>query len=85
MKSKPTDVVSVSEIAAWEWCPESWRLEALGEEPENKAELARGRAFHARTSAFEVWTRRAVYLGLSLCALASLIAALWYALFRGAE
>lgn len=85
MNSKPTDVVSASEIASWAWCPEAWRLEALGAEPGNKAELARGKAFHERTSIFEVWSRRAASLGLWLCALALLVAALWYALFRGAE
>ena len=46
---RDNDVVSASEIASWAWCPESWRLESLGAEPENQAELARGKAFHART------------------------------------
>jgi hypothetical protein len=85
MSSKPTDVVSASEIASWAWCPESWRLVARGEEPENKVELARGKRFHERTSTFEVWSRRAVSLGLWLCVLAMVLAALWYVLFRGAE
>jgi hypothetical protein len=81
MSSKSDDVVSASEIASWAWCPESWRLDALGNESTNREELARGDAFHARTSAFEVWTRRAVVLGLGLVALALAVAAAWYALF----
>ena len=33
------DVVSASEIASWAWCPESWRLNSLGQEPENRAAI----------------------------------------------
>jgi hypothetical protein len=76
------DVVSASEIASWEWCPEAWRLETLGEEPENREERARGEAFHARTAATEVVTRRARVLGLCLLVLALLVFLLW-ALFVG--
>src|SRR5262249_7608683 len=36
------EVVSASEIASWGWCPESWRLSALGAEPENRAAMKRG-------------------------------------------
>jgi len=35
MARKSSEVVSASEIASWAWCPESWRLQALGNEPEN--------------------------------------------------
>jgi hypothetical protein len=48
MNKRPTDVVSASEIAAWEWCPEACRLAALGIQPLNKEELASGERFHAR-------------------------------------
>jgi hypothetical protein len=83
MKPKRSDVVSASEIASWAWCPESWRLSALGAEPENQAALARGRRFHTRTSAVEVWSRRAARLACWLLVVAVLLVALWYALTRG--
>jgi len=82
MDTKRTDVVSASEIASWEWCPEAWRLGAVGEEPENREELARGEAFHARTAAAEVVSRKAVALGWCLLALALFVAVLW-SLFVG--
>lgn len=78
-----TDVVSASEIASWAWCPESWRLEALGEEPGNKGELARGQTSHARTASFEVSSRWAVSLGRWLLVLALLLAALGLVLSGG--
>ena len=81
MDTKRTDVVSASEIASWEWCPEAWRLEALGAEPGNQESLDRGEAFHTRTAAAEVWSRRAAALGRWLLVLAVLVALLWYVLF----
>jgi hypothetical protein len=47
------DLVSASEIVSWAWCPESWRLDALGDEPENRAALRRGEESHARTAVVE--------------------------------
>jgi hypothetical protein len=76
MNARPTDVVSASEIAAWEWCPESWRLDALGNERLNKDELARGEAFHARTAAVEVSSRRAVAVACWMLFVALAVAAL---------
>lgn len=84
MKPKRSDVVSASEIGSWAWCPESWRLSALGAEPENHEALARGKRFHARTSATEVWSRIAVRLACWLLVVAALLAALWFALSDGA-
>ena len=46
--NRKDDVVSASEITSWAWCPESWRLDSLGAEPENRAALVRGERFHAR-------------------------------------
>jgi hypothetical protein len=77
------DVVSASEIAAWAWCPESWRLENLGFEPENQAALKRGEKRHALTALFERWSRSAISLGLWLLALAVLLAVLALVLLRG--
>lgn len=70
------DVVSASEIASWSWCPESWRLESLGAEPSNRAELARGETHHASKAAFEERSRSAITLGWWLLALAALVALL---------
>jgi hypothetical protein len=83
-KVTPTrnDVVSASEIASWAWCPESWRLEALGEEPENKEERARGKAFHTRTATLEVSSRRLVALGWWVLVLGLVVAAVSFVLFR---
>ncbi|MFO0847131.1 MAG: hypothetical protein U0871_01040 [Gemmataceae bacterium] len=75
--------MSASEIASWAWCPESWRLEALGERPQNPAALARGRAFHERTAGTVVWTRRVTAIGMALFVVALLLTALWLAIFRG--
>lgn len=77
------DVVSASEIASWAWCPESWRLESLGLEPENRAALARGERLHVRTAAFEERSRSAVTLGWWLLAAALLVAALALGLVGG--
>ncbi len=77
------EVVSASEIAAWAWCPESWRLETLGAEPSNWTELARGETHHARKAAFEERSRSAISLGWWLLALGLLLAALALVLVRG--
>jgi hypothetical protein len=82
MPNRTPDVVTASEIAAWAWCPESWRLESLGLEPGNRAALRRGERFHARTAAFEGWSRWAVRAGFWLLATALLLAAAAFVLTR---
>ena len=79
------DVVSASEIAAWAWCPESWRLDALGAEPENQAARERGEGAHARVAAIEAGTRSAAGLGWWLLAAgaALLLVTLGLVLVRG--
>jgi hypothetical protein len=72
------DLVSASEIASWEWCPESWRLDAVGAEPTNGADRQRGKRHHARVTWVEVWSRRAKRAALALVILALLIAAWAY-------
>lgn len=42
MSRRDPELVSASEIASWAWCPESWRLDALGAEPGNRDALRRG-------------------------------------------
>ncbi len=68
------NVVSASDIASWAWCPESWRLEALGHEPENQRALKRGEKHHTRTAAFELRSRSAISLGWCLLCFAFLVA-----------
>lgn len=60
---KRSDVVSASEIASWAWCPESWRLDSLGVEPTNLAQLERGERHHAAKADFEERSRSAISLG----------------------
>lgn len=59
-------VVTASEIAAWAWCPESWRLGALGLEPGNRASLERGEKHHRKKAAFEVLSRLLIRVGVSV-------------------
>jgi hypothetical protein len=70
---RSNDVVTASEIASWAWCPESWRLESLGAEPSNRAELARGETHHAKKAAFEERSRSAISLGWCLLLFAALV------------
>jgi len=85
MKSRSNDVVSASEIASWVWCPETWRLEALGQEPANEAERARGDTFHARTAAAEIASRRVAVLGRWLLALGLVVAVICFVLFYAVD
>ena len=77
-----SDIVSASEIASWA-LSESWRLDALGHDPENQAALRRGEALHARTIALENRSRSALSLGWWLLATALLLAALALLLVGG--
>jgi hypothetical protein len=79
---KPNDIVSASEIASWAWCPESWRLQALGNEPENQADLRRGELHHAQKAFFEKLSRLAILLGWWFIAVAVLVAIAVLALAR---
>jgi len=66
--------VSASEIASWAWCPESWRLNTLGAEPSNRADMARGEVRHSLLAFFESWSRSVVRLGWLLLVWGLLIA-----------
>jgi hypothetical protein len=72
MKRRP-DIVSASEIGSWVYCPEAWRLQALGAEPENWDALEAGERRHAETAAFEVQSGAALTLGRWLIAAAVLL------------
>lgn len=83
MAKRHRDVVSASEIASWAWCPESWRLNSVGHEPENRAAIERGERFHVEKAAFEGRSRTVISFGWWLLALALILAALAFALVRG--
>lgn len=85
MASKMSDVVSASEIASWEWCPESWRLDAIGTKPVNEAELEHGRAFHARTGGLVVLVQKLKTAGWWLAAFGLAAAAVSFALARAVD
>jgi hypothetical protein len=53
MRHRGPDLVTASGIASWAYCPESWRLDAPGNEPENRDALQRGEAARARTATVE--------------------------------
>jgi hypothetical protein len=68
------DVVTASEIAAFVYCPEQWRLEhGLGLPPENQAALRAGRRHHARKTLAERLAGRSIALGRTLVILACLL------------
>ena len=73
---KRDDVVSASEIAAWAWCPESWRLDSLGAEPASRVEMVRGETHHATKAIFEGRSRSAISVGWCLLAFSVLVALL---------
>jgi hypothetical protein len=85
MSDSRRDLVSASEIASWEWCPESWRLDAIGAEPTNRADRLRGKRHHARTAWVEVWSRRLKWAGLLFVAAALGVIALYFAFFGTAR
>jgi hypothetical protein len=72
--------VSASEIAAWAWCPESWRLDAPGEEPGTIAVSRREEAKHRGTAGAGRSSRAAVNLGVWLRLAAVLLAVLFHGL-----
>ena len=76
------DVVSASEIASWAWCPESWRLDSLGHEPENRTAIRDGETFHARMADFETDSRTAMAVGWCLIIAGLLVAWAVYVLVR---
>ena len=73
---RENDMVTASEIASWAWCPESWRLSALGHEPENQEEMSRGEKRQGRTILVERLSALAVKLGWWLLVAAMFLAVL---------
>lgn len=78
---RPDDLISASEIAAFAYCPEEYRLQyGLGLEPENQAALDAGTQHHARKAVAEWIAGVAITLGRILAALAAvaLLLLLWW-------
>jgi hypothetical protein len=74
-------LVTASEIAAYVYCPEQWRLEyGLGLEPENRETLAAGDRHHARKAVAEQVAGGSITLGRILAVLAAvvLLLLLWW-------
>jgi hypothetical protein len=78
-----SDVVSASEIASWAWCPESWRQNSLGAEPENTEALQRGEILHGKTAAFEGRSEAAIAVGRWLILAALVLFVLAFFLVSG--
>lgn len=76
------ETVTASEIANWVYCPEAWRLDALGLEPENQPERAAGTRYHTRKATVERVAGSSIALGRVLIALALLGLALLWAVSR---
>lgn len=79
------EIVSASEISAWAWCPESWRLDVLEVGRDDEGHLRYGEAFHKGKAAFEKRSRSAISLGWGLIALAVLAALLALVLMGGSD
>jgi PD-(D/E)XK nuclease superfamily len=73
-------MISASEISAFAYCPEQWRLEyGLGLEPENQAALDAGTRHHARKAVAEWIAGVAIAMGRILAVLGAvaLLLLLW--------
>ena len=74
-----TSTVTASEIAEFVYCPEAWRLAALGHESANQPARDAGHAHHAEKAGAERRAGGAIAFGFGLIILAALAAAiLWW-------
>jgi hypothetical protein len=80
MSEQDPELVSASEIASWAWCPESWRLDALGNEPGNRTAMKRGEKRHVLTALFGRGSVLGIPLGIGLVVAASALVAFAFAL-----
>jgi hypothetical protein len=71
------DTVTASEIADWVYCPESFRLNALGHKSANQSVQKAGTAHHARKATAEKVAGVSIALGRVLIAVALLALAAW--------
>jgi hypothetical protein len=76
-------MVSASEIAAFAYCPEQWRLEyGLGMEPESQASLDAGNRDHARKAVAERVAGGAIGLDKTLAVAALLLLVVLWLVWR---
>jgi len=71
------DLVTASEIAAFVYCREQWRLQELGLPAANQAALDAGTQYHERKAVAERVASGSIGLGLLLVAIASVFLLLW--------
>jgi len=80
-KGSDSDLVSASEIAAFVYCQEQWRLrDGLGLEPGNRAAMDAGTQHHERKATAECVAGGSITLGRFLAVLAAvvLLLLLWW-------
>jgi hypothetical protein len=53
MPDSPPKTVTATEVAAWVYCPESFRLNALGHKPANQPQRDAGVVYHRRMAKAE--------------------------------
>jgi hypothetical protein len=78
MRHHLPETVTASEIADYVYCPEAWRLAAVGAPSANQPEREAGTTHHARKAAAEVTAGRSIAIGRILIVVALLaLAILW--------
>jgi hypothetical protein len=76
--NRPLETATASEIANWVYCPEAWRLDALGLESANQEERTTGTRHHAHKATAERLAGGAIAFGRVLILVALLaLAVLW--------
>ncbi len=79
MRTDRPETVTASEIASWVYCPEAWRLDALGLPAANQQERTAGTRHHAEKATAERTAGGAIAFGFGLIAMAVLaISLLWW-------
>ena len=77
-KIDDSEMVSASEIGAYCFCPEAWRLgSALGLRSNNERQLARGEKSHVKIAVAEQTTQTAWWLGVALLVLGALLVGIY--------
>ena len=71
------DPVTASEIASWVYCPEQWRLAALGHESTNQPARDAGTVHHAWKATAERVAGGSIVLGRVMVVIALLTLAAW--------
>jgi hypothetical protein len=80
-KGRGSEMVTASEIAAFVYCPEAWRLEhGLGLEAGNREAMAAGERHHGRKAAAERVAGGFIGIGrlVAVLAVVALLLLLWW-------